>query len=453
MEFKTYALSSVGKIITGKTPPANIENSFSEKMGVPFITPKDMDGRKEIRATERYLTTNGVKSVENYLIPPRTVAVSCIGSDMGKAIIIPCKAVTNQQINSIIINQEFNYEYIYYALSTKQQKLKSIAGGSATPILNKGHFSQFELEIPNREYQDWAVGILKAFDDKIQLNTETNQTLEAIAQAIFKSWFIDFDPVHAKANALAEGNSEADANRCAMQTISGKNQAELDDMTTQHPEAYAQLLCTAEAFPSAFGEDGLPLGWEMSTIGAEIETVGGATPSTKNTDFWENGDIHWTTPKDLSGLADKILIDTDRKITKQGLAKISSGLLPVDTVLMSSRAPVGYLALAKIPVAINQGYIAMKCNKRLSSFYVLQWCHANMDEIQTQAGGTTFQEISKNTFRAIECIVPPLELIENFSKNLTTIYQKIEKNVIENNMLAKTRDELLPKLLNGEIPL
>ncbi|NCO15058.1 MAG: restriction endonuclease subunit S, partial [Piscirickettsiaceae bacterium CG_4_9_14_0_2_um_filter_44_546] len=212
----------------------------------------------------------------------------------------------------------------------------------------------------------------------------------------------------------------------------------------------------AALFPDELVESELgdiPSGWKLSEIGNEVTIVGGGTPSTKNSEFWENGEIHWTTPRDMSNLTDKILLDTDRKITKAGLAKISSGLLPINTVLMSSRAPVGYLAISKIPVAINQGYIAMKCEKELSPEYIVQWAESVMDEIQQRASGTTFAEISKTNFKVIPIIVPNSDLVTEYSKITPNIYEKITESLRETKSLEETRDTLLPKLLSGQIDL
>jgi type I restriction enzyme S subunit len=160
---------------------------------------------------------------------------------------------------------------------------------------------------------------------------------------------------------------------------------------------------------------------------------------------------HWTTPKDFSALQSPILIDTERRITDSGLAKISSGLLPAGTVLMSSRAPVGYLAISAIPVAINQGFIAMKCSQRVTSPFVLNWCQSNMIEIKGRATGTTFPEISKKSFRPIPMILPPEELMRAFTSAVTPLYDQITANLHQSRTLATLRDTLLPKLLNGEL--
>jgi type I restriction enzyme S subunit len=310
------------------------------------------------------------------------------------------------------------------------------------------------VPVPPLEEQFYIAKVLGSLDDKIQLNHQINQTLEQMAQAIFKSWFVDFEPVKAKIAALEASGSEEDALLAAMQAISGKGEEQLTRLQTEQPEQYVELRATAELFPSAMQDSELgeiPEGSNVSQIGDEVTVAGGGTPSTKNPAFWDNGKINWTSPKDLSNLADKVLVDTERKITEAGLAKISSGLLPVDTVLMSSRAPVGYLALAKIPVAVNQGYIAMKCEKALSPEFVIQWCAAHMDEIKSRASGTTFAEISKKNFKIIPLVMPPESLIAVYSKQVSSLYDTIENNVRESDNLAKLRDSLLPKLLSGEI--
>ena len=112
---------------------------------------------------------------------------------------------------------------------------------------------------------------------------------------------------------------------------------------------------------SEMGE--IPEGWEVSEIGDEVDAVGGATPSTREAAYWNQGQHHWATPRDLSKLFSPVLLNTDRKITDSGVERISSGILPVGTVLLSSRAPIGYLAIAEVRTAVNQGFIAMVCRK------------------------------------------------------------------------------------------
>ena len=195
----------------------------------------------------------------------------------------------------------------------------------------------------------------------------------------------------------------------------------------------------------------IPEGWEVSQIGNEVEAVGGSTPSTKEPSYWHQGEHYWATPKDLSKLWSPVLLDTNRKITAAGLQKISSRTLPVGTVLLSSRAPIGYLAIAEILTAVNQGFIAMKCERRLPNLYVLYWCERNLGYIQDIAGGSTFAEISKKTFRAVSVIVPQRAILVMYERLSRPLHERLVINVKEAVALAALRDTLLPKLISGAI--
>ncbi len=238
-------------------------------------------------------------------------------------------------------------KYYFCSRNVIEYLKNNFISGAAIPRVVLRDLKKAAIKVPSLEEQKNISKVLRSLDNKIELNHQINQTLEQMAQALFKSWFVDFDPVKAKIAAREAGGTAEQANLAATQVISGKTEAQLEVMKTRQSEQYEELKATAELFPDAMQESELgsvPVGWDASEIGKEVTVVGGGTPSTKNPDFWENGTLHWTTPKDLSNLNDKILIETSRKITEQGLAKISSGLLPINTVLMSSRAPVGYLA-------------------------------------------------------------------------------------------------------------
>ncbi|EPP5729337.1 restriction endonuclease subunit S [Vibrio cholerae] len=336
---------------------------------------------------------------------------------------------------------------LYSFLSPDLQHQFSMHEGSGSVVshIRVGDCSKFELNLPPLAMQKRISEILRNLDNKITLNRQINQTLEQMAQTLFKSWFVDFDPV--MDNALDAGNPIPDELQHRAEARKAVRESE---SFKPLPDEVRQL------FPDAFEESELgwaPKGWVVSTAGDEFTVKGGSTPSTKNAEFWEGGDIHWTSPKDLSGKTDKIMLDTERKITSEGLRKITSGLLPENTVLMSSRAPIGYLALAKIPVAVNQGYIAIPSTTRLSQEYALYWLASSIDEIKGIAGGTTFAEISKKTFKSIQMTVPNEETIHMFSKLASDYLDKISSNAKEVNTLTKLRDTLLPKLISGELRL
>lgn len=292
--------------------------------------------------------------------------------------------------------------------------------------------------------------------------SRTTANPSRMARALFQSWFVDFDPVRRNLDRATNGKSKLptigkppskDFQRLekSAQKVPTLGKDPDADFQSLDPAALAELDAL---FPDSFEESELgpiPKGWTIEPVGQVIDCVGGGTPSTGELKYWNGGTHHWSTPKDLSSLQSPVLLDTDRKITDAGLAKVSSGLLPAGTLLMSSRAPVGYLAIAVMPVAINQGFIAMKCNERASEFFMLNWCRANMDEIKCRASGTTFAEISKKNFRTILIALPPQNIMGTFTTKMAPIYSQIAANLHQSRTLAALRDTLLPKLLSGEI--
>jgi len=307
--------------------------------------------------------------------------------------------------------------FLRYLLTspTQQAILASYATGTTVLGISQKALRSVPITFPEFGEQKRIGELLGALDDKIELNRRMNETLEAIARAIFKDWLIDFGPTRAK--------------------MGGRTPYLADGIWS--------------LFPDRLDEEGKPEGWVNSTIGQEVDVVGGSTPSTKESVFW-GGDIAWATPKDLSSLSTPVLLSTERQISDIGLGQIGSGLLPVGTVLLSSRAPIGYMAIAQIPVAVNQGFIAMVCKKRLSNVFVWLWTQANMDTVHQKANGSTFQEISKANFRPIEVIIAKPEILRAFDEAVTPLFERIVANEKESHALAATRDFLLPKLMSGE---
>jgi len=298
--------------------------------------------------------------------------------------------------------------------------------GAKMPRGDKGALADFKFLLPPINEQRAIAHFLGTLDDKIELNRKQNETLEAMARALFKAWFVDFEPVRAK--------------------MEGRWQRGL---SLPGLPAHLYDLFPDRLVESELGE--IPEGWRHSTIGEEVTVCGGSTPSTKEPEFWEGGRHCWATPKDLSALKFPVLLDTDRKITDAGLAKISSGLLPVGTVLLSSRAPIGYLAIAEVPTAINQGFIAMKCDGALPNVFVLPWCRESMDAIVGNANGSTFPEISKSNFRPLRVVVPSDPVLTSFTRSAVSLYRQLAENERESRSLAQLRDTLLPKLISGEL--
>ena len=426
------------------------ENFVTE--GVPIIKGAQLHGAYVLDEGFDYLTAEKAEELKSAQAVRGDLVITHRGT-IGQVSLIPENSkyekyiVSQSQLKVSLDHTKVNPYFINYFFRSHigQHRLLANASQVGVPAIAKASTSVKAILVPcpSLDEQQQIVKHLKTIDEKIELNRQINETLEAMAQALFKSWFVDFDPVIDNALLAGKAIPEPLKQRAEMR------QAQLDSGKAKTNSEINDLFPREFEFTEELGW--IPRGWEVSKIEKEYETVGGGTPSTKNPDFWEDGDIHWTTPKDLSGKQSKILLDTDRKITELGLAKISSGLLPVNTVLMSSRAPVGYLALAKIPVAINQGYIAFKCNKTLTSEYAIQWAESEMAQIKQRAGGTTFSEISKRNFRDIDILVPSSELVERYSEAVKSIYDKVTANEKQSNTLANLRDTLLPKLMSGEL--
>lgn len=274
--------------------------------------------------------------------------------------------------------------FLYYYLLN--MGLNQFSEGSSHPLLTHSLLYSLDALIPELDEQRAIAAVLSSLDDKIDMLHRQNATLEAMAEALFRQWFV----------------------------VGAKEE------------------------------------WEEKTIGDVVEIKGGSTPSTKNPDYW-NGNISWTSPKDLTGEQSIFIFSTERTISADGLAQISSGLLPKGTLLLSSRAPIGYLAITDIELAINQGYIAILNNSCISCYYMYLWCKYNMEGIKAAGNGSVFQEISKSVFRQLPFLLPPKDILSNFNSIIESYFQKIHSNQTQINILKKFRDTLLPKLMSGEI--
>lgn len=197
-EWKNVRVGELGKIITGKTPKTSISDNYGGR--IPFLTPSDNMSVKYVGKTSKTLTEKGLLEVKNAILPENSVCVSCIGSDLGKAVITTCPTVTNQQINSIIVDEKsFDVSFVYYAMQILGKKMNFISKTStAVPIVNKSSFSSYEIKCPPREDQKRIAAVLSALDSKIECNKKINDNLLRQAQALYKNRFIDLKPFNGK---------------------------------------------------------------------------------------------------------------------------------------------------------------------------------------------------------------------------------------------------------------
>lgn len=395
-EWKTYKLGEIAKRITSGGTPSTRKPEFYGG-DIPWLRTQEVNFNR-IYDTEIKITDEAIKNSSAKMIDENSIIVAMYGATAGRIAINKIPLTTNQACCNISLDdKKADYNFVYYFLKSKFDEILNMATGAAQQNLNAGMLRDFEITAPDLPTQRQIAQILSSLDDKIELNLQMNQTLEAMAQAIFKEWFVNFN------------------------------------------------------FPGFDGElvDGLPKGWRKGKLGDVIDVKGGTTPSTTVDEYW-NGDYYWTTPKDLSNAQSPVLIDTERKITDLGVKQISSGVLPKGTLLLSSRAPIGYLAISQVPISINQGYIAIQ-GKAVSNLFMLLWLKENMEAVKSKANGSTFQEISKSNFKLIDISIPSVDVLQRFDEVIDPIFRKIVENVYGNLSLTQTRDTLLPKLMSGQI--
>ncbi|HOD57854.1 MAG TPA: restriction endonuclease subunit S [Rectinema sp.] len=433
-EWAEYRIGEIAAIVGGSTPSTVDPSNFNGE--IPWLTPKDLSSPHDryISRGERNLSRKGFERCSAQLLPVGTVLLTS-RAPIGYVAIAKNEIATNQGFRSLVPKPGFDSGFLYYWIKAHIEELQRHANGSTFQELSGAALAQIRIRIPHLSEQQAIACILGAFDDKIELNRQMNRTLEEMARAIFKSWFVDFDPVRAKAAVRRAHPSwtNEQVSRAACPNLK--------------PEI-------AELFPDSFEDSKLgeiPRGWKVRPIGDVVQILGGGTPSTKEPAYWE-GSIHpFCTPKDMASLTDPVLLQTERHLTDKGLAKVSSGQLPLGTVLLSSRAPIGYLAVAETPISINQGIIAMVCDGELPNLYVLHWTKSNMDRILTNANGSTFMEISKRNFRPIAAVVPSPEVLNDFMRVVEPMHRRVVSSLKQIRQLANLRDFLLPRLISGDL--
>lgn len=436
-------------------------NDFIDS-GHPVIKIKNIQSGKVTIADSQYVSTETVRKLDKFKLSDRDVLIAMTGQgSVGRVGRLSCEDGTipylNQRVGKFVADEEkLNIDYLYYVLSTKQyQEILFLAGsGSGQPNLSPATIKSVEIPFAPYEVQCRISSILNAIDEKISLNEKTNQTLEQMAQALFKSWFVEFEPVKAKMAALEAGGSQEDATRAAMTAISGKDADALPFFEREHPEQYAELKATAELFPSAMKDSDLgviPEGWSVSNIKNNVDVRDGTHASPKASD----SGYHLVTSKNItSGYLDRrscyYISDADyHEVNKR--SRVSRG-----DILISMIGTVGalyFVAENNVDYAIkNIGLIRTSERPELQSiiFYHLK-SNNGINYINSRLAGTTQKYLSLKQLREIPIVMPTNDVLAAF--NNKTFLHEIHANQGITETLANIRDTLLPKLLSGEITL
>ncbi len=416
-DWQEYKVVDIASRMSDAPFGSNLKTKDYIDDGVIVIQGNNIQGRKCDWTSKRFVSEEKYKSLARHhanigsLIFPKVGTIAKVGilsSFESRAEYLLSTNTMSLEVNPNIANRDF--VYYYFNLPTVINHIQAISSNSVQPVFNFTSLKNYPIRLPLLKVQTAIAEILSSLDDKIELNNQINKELEALAQALFKQWFIDFE------------------------------------FPNENGQPYKSS--GGEMVESELGE--IPKGWRVGILDELLNVKGGTTPSTKEPDYWD-GEYNWTSPKDLSNLQFPVLLSTEKKITKSGLDKVSSGLLPKGTLLLSSRAPIGYLAITEIETAINQGYIAINCKDNYSNLFMLYWLRQNMDSVIERANGSTFLEISKTNFKGINVIIPSIEIHDRFINIIESQFELLICNVKENEDLKGLRDSLLPKLISGEL--
>ncbi|EGV17745.1 restriction endonuclease subunit S [Thiocapsa marina] len=288
--------------------------------------------------------------------------------------------------------------FVYYFLHTIDFKRFDV--GNSNPTLNRNHIHALPIKVPPLDVQESIASILCAYDDLIENNRRRMALLEEAARQLYREWFVRLRfPGHEHTRII----------------------------------------------------DGLPEGWERKSFNEVCQTVGGGTPSTTKSEYWDDGDIIWVTPTDITRNPCLALLDSEKKITEAGLKHSSAKMLPPNTIMMTSRASVGFFGLIDKAACTNQGFISVVPNEPFSQMYLLHNLMHRVDEIRSHAGGATYKEISKSKFKALPVVMPSLSLLRDFGEQTAELLRQIRTLHTMNVRLNQARDILLPRLMSGEI--
>ena len=449
--WKVMKLSEVATIVGGGTPSSS-KSEYFENGNIPWITPKDLSGynKRYISKGERNITELGLKNSSAKLLPKNTVLLTS-RAPIGYVAIASNEISTNQGFKSLVLNDGHIPEFFYYLLKNNVHILESRATGSTFKEISGQILKDTELSIPTPDIQQKIVDILSPLDDKIELNTQINQTLEQIAQALFKSWFVDFDPVRAKVQALSDGLSLEQAELAAMQAISGKTAEELTALSQTQPDRYAELAETAKAFPCEMVEvDGVkvPKGWEVKELGSLMTIKRGGSPRPIK-DFISDKGLNWVKISDATAEDNPFLFSTKEYIKSEGLSK--TVLLKKGSLILSNSATPGLPRFLELDACIHDGWLYFSDIKSLTQEYLYFFFLNIRNDLVAQGNGSVFTNLKTDIVKAQKAIVPDERAIYYFDKQVKSIMNLIKYNTANLISLKETRDLLLPRLLNGEL--
>ena len=443
-------MSKLGSYISVQNGYAFKSKDFIKNLsGMPVIKIGNVTGGSFIDLSSYDTISEEIaRKVKSFQTKDDDILIAMTGANVGKVSRIakgtqPC--LINQRVGRFILKEDCPYssDFIYYLVSSNKsfQYFSNTADGAAQPNISGKLIEDLEFPDISPKSANKAGKHLKVLDEKIQLNTQINQTLEQIAQALFNSWFVDFDPVRAKVQALSDGLSPEQAELAAMQTITGKTPEELTALSQTQPDRYAELAETAKAFPCEMLEvDGVevPKGWEVKPLGDLISFVKGKKPKAVSPNQEENMLPHILTSS-LEGKYNEFC-ESNKLVT----VEYHNTIMLMDGS-NSGRVAIGHNGV----IGSTLAKINLENNKLWAIIY--QFLKHKEADIQANTTGTTIPHTDKNRVNNYLMTIPNDFLLDKFTELFNNSLLKIISNRNQIISLETIRDLLLPRLLNGVI--
>ncbi|WP_204799951.1 restriction endonuclease subunit S [Nitrosomonas nitrosa] len=424
-EWRTVRLGEITDWASGGTPPKDDAKYWGG--AIPWISASSMYGDR-YSDSELKLTETGLARGSR-LAEVGTVLLLVRGSILHQR--VPVGIATrpmafNQDVKAIKAKEGLSPWFLLYWFLGKERNLLELVDftGIGAGKFDTKQLQELPVNLPTLSEQEQIVAVVKALDDKIELNRRMNETLEAIARAMFKSWFIDFDPVRAKASG------EPPESICRRLRLT-------PDLLALFPDRFVD---------SELGE--IPEGWEVKPFSETVQIIGGGTPKTSVSEYW-GGDIPWFSVVDAPAESDVFVIDTEKKITQTGLDDSSARILSAGTTIISARGTVGKVALVGVPMAMNQSCYGLR-GLDGGSFFTYYATRELVSTLKQHSHGAVFDTITRNTFAGVS-VVTFQPVVTAFETVVTPLMEKIKANSVQGRTLAELRDTLLPKLLSGEL--
>lgn len=412
-EWEDRRLGDCVQMLSGGTPSKAKADYWNGH--IPWVSAKDLKSFF-LHDTQDHITQEAAQNGTK-IAPENSILILVRGMTLHNDLPIGCptrEMAFNQDVKAIIADKNLiESKYLaYWLLANKLQLMGLVESAShGTGRINTDDLKSVIISYPDLKEQKQISGLLENFDRKIENLRRQNETLEAITQTLFKHWFVDFE------------------------------------FPNEDRKPYKSF--GGEMEQSELGE--IPVGWRVGKLGDEVETLGGGTPSTTTSEYWEKGNIPWYSPTDLTKSKSLFSLGSEKMITKLGLQKSSARLFSKYSLLLTSRATIGEITINTQDACTNQGFITLIPNKTFSVYFLYSWLLTQVNLIKQLASGSTFPELSKSTFRNFSFLIPDPWLLAEYNQVIKPIFQKIENNIEQIQSLTKTRDVLLPKLMSGQL--